>query len=288
MDDDLFTYEVEVANILCDSNKDDDSEQRVSHEADDDIGYDPSDVAFTECWKNVGYCNGGNLPGAYIFGNLLHYQDYEWYEALKDSELKEQALRNKAIMEGLISDDESSNDGWRRCESHEITYHDHNEIPLSLSFVSIFCTFIIHVMIIKPGSKFNTIVHEYVTEPSRVFTPKRRMEKKSDFKCVEAEEKSNLKTLLTFKKKAPKAIKEIKKFAQNAMGTTDVRVDVKLNKHVWSRGIRSVPRRVRVRIARKRNDDEDAKEELYSLVTVAEIPAEGLKGLGTKVIDDED
>ncbi|GJY02179.1 hypothetical protein Tco_0360331 [Tanacetum coccineum] len=44
MDDDLFTYEVEVANILCDSNMDDDLE----HKADDDIGYDPSDVAFTE------------------------------------------------------------------------------------------------------------------------------------------------------------------------------------------------------------------------------------------------
>ncbi|KAF3787251.1 60S ribosomal protein L31 [Nymphaea thermarum] len=86
----------------------------------------------------------------------------------------------------------------------------------------------------------------------------------------------------TFKKMAPKAIKEIRKFAQKAMGTTDVRVDVKLNKHIWSRGIRSVPRRVRVRISRKRNDEEDAKEELYSLVTVAEIPPEGLKGLGTK------
>ncbi|GJR76889.1 hypothetical protein Tco_0089254 [Tanacetum coccineum] len=79
-------------------------------------------------WKNDGYCNGGNLFGAYIVGNSLHYQDYEWYEALKDSELKEQALRNKAIMEGLICDDESSNDGWRRWESHEITYHDHDEI----------------------------------------------------------------------------------------------------------------------------------------------------------------
>lgn len=84
--------------------------------------------------------------------------------------------------------------------------------------------------------------------------------------------------LSTFKKKAPKAIKEIRKFTQKAMGTIDVRVDVKLNKHVWSRGIRSVPRRVRVRIARKRNDEEDAKEEFYSLVTVAEIPPEGLKG----------
>nr|GLL34540.1 60S ribosomal protein L31 [Ipomoea trifida] len=91
----------------------------------------------------------------------------------------------------------------------------------------------------------------------------------------------------TFKKKAPNAIKEIRKFAQKAMGTTDVRVDVKLNKHIWSRGIRSVPRRVRVRIARKRNDDEDAKEELYSLVTVSEAP-EGLKGLGTTIIEDED
>ncbi|WOK91995.1 60S ribosomal protein L31 [Canna indica] len=92
----------------------------------------------------------------------------------------------------------------------------------------------------------------------------------------------------TFKKMAPKAIKEIRKFAQKAMGTTDVRVDVKLNKHVWSRGVRSVPRRVRVKIARKRNDEEDAKEELYSLVTVAEVPPEGFKGLGTKVVDDED
>ncbi|GJU61714.1 hypothetical protein Tco_1243549 [Tanacetum coccineum] len=258
MDADLFTYEVEVANILCNSTKDDDSEKRVSHEADDDMGYDLSDVAFTEwlgskifnyktmdhytkkalwfcwirgddeveltdedfsnnedevaeifridtnvfdfetpicktfkefnyllqidpdlltkdiegfktyeeykddwiyewnsdvpwvdekpwtdtgvwteptpvkhyckpfnyktgclewptcSWKNDGYCNGGNLPGAYIIGNSLHYQDYEWYDALMDSELKEQALRNKAIMEGLINDDESCNDGGRK------------------------------------------------------------------------------------------------------------------------------------------------------------------------------
>ncbi|GKA01508.1 hypothetical protein Tco_0674173 [Tanacetum coccineum] len=77
---------------------------------------------------NDGHCNGGNLPGAYIVRNSLHYQDYEWYDALINCELKEQALRNKAIMEGSISDDESSNDGWIRWESHEITYHDHNEI----------------------------------------------------------------------------------------------------------------------------------------------------------------
>ncbi|GJY25375.1 hypothetical protein Tco_0400101 [Tanacetum coccineum] len=79
-------------------------------------------------WREDGYCNGGNLPGAYHIGNSLHYQDLEWYEALEDSELKDEALRNKAIMEGLISDDESCNYGSRRWESHEITYHDHDEI----------------------------------------------------------------------------------------------------------------------------------------------------------------
>ncbi|GKA98037.1 hypothetical protein Tco_0825931 [Tanacetum coccineum] len=202
MDDNLFTYEVEVANIPCCLKIDDDSE----HEADDDMGYDPSDIrgddeveltdeesseekdevtkvfridtnlfdfetpmckAFkefnyllqidtdlltkdikgfktyedykneptpvehtckpfnykTRCsewrtcsWKNDGYCNGGNLPETYIIGNQIHYQDYKWYEALEDSELKDKALRNKAIMEGFIKedDDESRYEQKRR------------------------------------------------------------------------------------------------------------------------------------------------------------------------------
>nr|GEZ41727.1 hypothetical protein [Tanacetum cinerariifolium] len=55
-----------------------------------------------------GYCNGGNLPGTYIIGNQLYYQDYEWYEALEDSELKDEALRNKAIMDGFMNDDDES------------------------------------------------------------------------------------------------------------------------------------------------------------------------------------
>ncbi|GKD70389.1 hypothetical protein Tco_1324479 [Tanacetum coccineum] len=78
-------------------------------------------------WREDGYCNGGNFPGAYHIGNSLHYQDLEWYEALEDSELKDEALRNKAIMEGLISDDESSNDCWKRWKSHEIYYHNYDE-----------------------------------------------------------------------------------------------------------------------------------------------------------------
>ncbi|GKE06675.1 hypothetical protein Tco_1398693, partial [Tanacetum coccineum] len=78
--------------------------------------------------KNDGFCNGGNLPGAYIIGNSLQYQDYEWYEALKDSELKEDALRNKAIMEGLIdddNDDESHYECKKRWNVYDDTNHGH-------------------------------------------------------------------------------------------------------------------------------------------------------------------
>ncbi|GKD66614.1 hypothetical protein Tco_1308722 [Tanacetum coccineum] len=59
-------------------------------------------------WKDDGYCNGGNLPGAYIVGNTLRYQDLEWYEALEDGKLKNKALKNKAILEGIINEDYDS------------------------------------------------------------------------------------------------------------------------------------------------------------------------------------
>lgn len=68
----------------------------------------------------------------------------------------------------------------------------------------------------------------------------------------------------TFKKKAPRAIREIKKFATQMMHTKDVRVDAKLNKFIWHKGIRNVPFRVRVRLSRKRNEDEDAKEKVLT------------------------
>lgn len=55
------------------------------------------------------------------------------------------------------------------------------------------------------------------------------------------------------------------------MGTADVRVDPKLNKMVWSRGVENVPRRIRVRFSRKRNDDEEAKHKLYTVVTFVPV-----------------
>ncbi|GKC30761.1 hypothetical protein Tco_1038055 [Tanacetum coccineum] len=57
-----------------------------------------------------------------------YYQDLEWYEALEDEELKDEALRNKAIMKGLISDDESYNNCWKRWKSHEINYQNQDKI----------------------------------------------------------------------------------------------------------------------------------------------------------------
>lgn len=91
---------------------------------------------------------------------------------------------------------------------------------------------------------------------------------------------------ISFKKRAPRAIKAIKEFASKMMGTDDNRVDAGLNKFVWSKGIRNVPYRVRVRIARKRNEDEESSEKLYTHIT--HVNVSGYKGLKTEVVKDEE
>merc|ERR1712166_1345684 len=73
-----------------------------------------------------------------------------------------------------------------------------------------------------------------------------------------------------FKKRAPKCIRLIKKFATEVMYTNEVRIDTALNRAVWLNGIRNIPRRIRVRVPRKRNEDEDAAEKFFSVV--AHIP----------------
>merc|ERR1712110_1379147 len=75
-----------------------------------------------------------------------------------------------------------------------------------------------------------------------------------------------------FKYRAPRAVKEIKKFAEKQMGTKDVRIDTRLNKAIWAQGVRGVPFRMRVRLARLRNEDEDSVHKLYTLVTYVTIP----------------
>ena len=55
----------------------------------------------------------------------------------------------------------------------------------------------------------------------------------------------------SFKKRAPWAVKSVVEFAQKAMGTGDVRLDPKLNQHIWARGVKSVPHRLRVKLERE-------------------------------------
>lgn len=91
----------------------------------------------------------------------------------------------------------------------------------------------------------------------------------------------------SFKKRAPKAVKAVIAFATKEMGTLDVRIDPKLNQALWERGIKSVPHRIRVKLERKRNDEENAKEKLYTYASHIPIPREAFKNLGTVVVDEE-
>lgn len=68
-------------------------------------------------------------------------------------------------------------------------------------------------------------------------------------------------------------------------GTTDVRLDPQLNKKVWEQGVKGVPYRIRVRISRRRNDEEGAKEKLYSFVQAVNV--KNPKGLTTQTVEEE-
>ncbi|XP_075051630.1 large ribosomal subunit protein eL31-like [Mixophyes fleayi] len=87
-----------------------------------------------------------------------------------------------------------------------------------------------------------------------------------------------------FKKPALRALKEICKFAMKAIRTTDVRIDTRLNKAVWAKGIKNVPYHICVRLSRKCNEDEEFPCKLYTLVTC--MPVTTYKGLQTVNVDE--
>lgn len=86
----------------------------------------------------------------------------------------------------------------------------------------------------------------------------------------------------------------IRKFAQKAMGTEKVVIDTTVNHYVWNKGIRNIPRRIRVRLARKVDGEgEDEKTvrlmrkdnpQFYTLVQVVDVPH--FHGLQTKVVEE--
>ncbi len=48
-------------------------------------------------------------------------------------------------------------------------------------------------------------------------------------------------------------------------------MDTELNRYLWKKGIRNVPRLVRIRISRTKNEDEDAQEKFYSTVSLLPV-----------------
>ncbi|GKB16960.1 hypothetical protein Tco_0850883 [Tanacetum coccineum] len=66
------------------------------------LDYDPG--------ENGKYCNGGDLPRAFQNGDMIYFENYEWYENLEDGELKNKALNSKAIFEGSKGVDKESSD----------------------------------------------------------------------------------------------------------------------------------------------------------------------------------
>ncbi|GJV05147.1 retrovirus-related pol polyprotein from transposon TNT 1-94 [Tanacetum coccineum] len=134
MEDDLFTYEVEiveVTNIPCELKKEDDLEQQMPHESDDDMEYNPSNVEFTEWLTSIIFnyktMDHYKMKALWIYWDRgddeVELTDEESSDLdnedeiakifrieTNDRKLKEEALKNKAIMEGTIDEDEE------RCE----------------------------------------------------------------------------------------------------------------------------------------------------------------------------
>jgi len=81
---------------------------------------------------------------------------------------------------------------------------------------------------------------------------------------------------VTFKKRAPRAVREIKAFALTLLGTSNVMVETEVNKAVWSKGIRNVPRRVRLSFKREKDGESNAMK-----TTVSFVAAEKFKGMHT-------
>ncbi|GKC22856.1 hypothetical protein Tco_1025006 [Tanacetum coccineum] len=127
MDNNLFIYEVENprhASVPWDDEVKLTDEESSNSNDEDEV----AEIFRIDTNKDDGYCNCGNFPGEYVFGNTLRYQDLEWYKALEDGKLKDEALKNKAIMEGMIDDnDESHNEGWRRWDGYENTIQNQEE-----------------------------------------------------------------------------------------------------------------------------------------------------------------
>uniref|UniRef100_A0ABI7Y295 Large ribosomal subunit protein eL31 n=1 Tax=Felis catus TaxID=9685 RepID=A0ABI7Y295_FELCA len=76
----------------------------------------------------------------------------------------------------------------------------------------------------KDGEKGRSAINEVVTRDYTI----------NIHKCIHG---------VGWKKHAPRALREIRKFAMKETGTPDVRIDTRLNKAVWAKGTRNAPQK---------------------------------------------
>ena len=69
------------------------------------------------------------------------------------------------------------------------------------------------------------------------------------------------------------------------MLTEDVRIDPEVNRFIWHQGIRNIPRRIRVRLSRRKNEEDESGNKFYTEVKL--INVETFKGLVTEKSRDE-
>nr|GEW00443.1 hypothetical protein [Tanacetum cinerariifolium] len=105
MDDDLFTYKVRIPGLSYPS-FDEPRYNGVPYEMIKlycvPFCFKSGNVEWpTCCSKNNGYCDGGDLLGILRDKSMVYFQDYEWYEALEDGKLKDEALMKKSNSKNL-------------------------------------------------------------------------------------------------------------------------------------------------------------------------------------------
>ncbi|GJX91573.1 hypothetical protein Tco_0344899 [Tanacetum coccineum] len=74
--------------------------------------------------NEYGFCNEGDLLGMVRVGCMTYFQDYEWYNELADGDLKEEALKQKAIYERSWGDASQSDKEYvaiKECEYDDLT-----------------------------------------------------------------------------------------------------------------------------------------------------------------------
>ncbi|GKE69782.1 hypothetical protein Tco_1527854, partial [Tanacetum coccineum] len=100
------------------------------------------------------------------------------------------------LVESLMTDQSSSLAVSRDAPDRGLTRPALSQLPSSQTYDSSILSSVQLYYLIKPGSKFCTVVREYVIEPSKVSKSRAKLRRESVYKSVKAEEKSNLKTSL--------------------------------------------------------------------------------------------